>query len=149
VVVGADHAGYKLKEVIKEVFKSEGIEFLDVGTMNGTDSVDYPDFAANVARRVASGDFERGVIVCGTGVGVAISANKVHGIRAANCNEVVTAKFSRQHNDANVLTIGSRIAGIEVVREILKVWLTTEFEGGRHASRVEKIHEIEKQEIEK
>jgi ribose 5-phosphate isomerase B len=147
VVVGADHAGYKLKEVFKEVFRSKNIEFVDVGTMNGDNSVDYPDFAATVARKVASGEYDRGVIVCGTGVGMAISANKVRGIRAANCNEVVTAKFSRLHNDANVLTIGSRIVGLEVAREILTVWLVTEFEGGRHAGRVDKIHRIEKQEI--
>jgi ribose 5-phosphate isomerase B len=143
VVVGSDHAGYELKEAIKKVFKDDGIEFIDLGTLNSDDSVDYPDYAAAVARKVASGDCERGVIVCGTGVGVAIAANKVKGIRAANCNEVVTARFSRQHNDANILTIGSRIVGSEVAKEILKVWLTTDFEGGRHATRVEKIHQIE------
>jgi ribose 5-phosphate isomerase B len=147
VVVGADHAGYELKEVFKEVFRSKNIEFMDVGTMNGNNSVDYPDFAATVARKVASGEYDRGVIVCGTGVGMAISANKVRGIRAANCNEVVTARFSRLHNDANVLTIGSRIVGLEVAREILTVWLVTEFEGGRHAGRVDKIHRIENREI--
>jgi len=144
IVIGADHAGYGLKEELKEVLRQGGIEFLDVGTMNGEDSVDYPDFAEAVARKVAAGEFDRGVIVCGTGIGVAITANKVKGIRAANCGDPVSARFSREHNDANVLTLGDRIIGPAVAREILKVWLSTDFEGGRHAQRVNKISEIEK-----
>lgn len=143
VVIGSDHAGYDLKEELKEVLKDEGVEFLDVGTINGDDSVDYPDFAEMVAVKVAEGQYDRGVIVCGTGVGVAIAANKVNGVRAANCNEPVSARFSREHNDANVLTLGSRIIGGAVAIEILKVWLATGFEGGRHARRVEKISMIE------
>lgn len=143
VVIGSDHAGYTLKEEFKEILKSEGIEYLDMGTLNGEESVDYPDFAEAVANKVASGEFDRGVIVCGTGVGVAIAANKVKGIRAANCNELICARFSREHNDANILTVGSRIIGPAVAREILLTWLKTDFEGGRHAARVEKIRQIE------
>lgn len=143
VVIGSDHAGYDLKEELKDVLKEEGVEFLDVGTINGDDSVDYPDFAEMVALKVVGGQYDRGVIVCGTGVGVAIAANKVRGVRAANCNETVSARFSREHNDANILTLGSRIIGAAVAIEILKVWLATGFEGGRHARRVEKISMIE------
>lgn len=142
-MIGADHAGYGLKEELKEVLRQEGIEFLDVGTMNGEDSVDYPDFAEAVAKEVAAGKFDRGVIVCGTGVGVAIAANKVKGIRAANCNDTICARYSREHNDANILTVGSRIIGPAVAQEILKIWLKTNFEGGRHARRVDKISQIE------
>ena len=143
VAIGADHAGYAMKEELKDVLREEGIEFLDVGTMNGDESVDYPDFAEAVARKVASGEFDRGVIVCGTGIGVAIAANKVRGIRAANCNDTVCARLSREHNDANVLTVGSRIIGPAVAREILKTWLRADFEGGRHSRRINKISEIE------
>lgn len=132
-----------MKEELKDVLREEGIEFLDVGTMNGDESVDYPDFAEAVARKVASGEFDRGVIVCGTGIGVAIAANKVRGIRAANCNDTVCARLSREHNDANVLTVGSRIIGPAVAREILKTWLRADFEGGRHSRRINKISEIE------
>lgn len=143
IVIGADHAGYGMKEELKNVLRQEGIEFLDVGTMS-EESVDYPDFAKAVAVKVASGEFDRGLLVCGTGIGVAIAANKVKGVRAANCSEPVSARFSRLHNDANVLTVGSRIIGPSMAEEILKVWLKTEFEGGRHARRVDKISEIEK-----
>ncbi len=143
IVLGADHAGYGLKEELKLVLRQEGIEFLDVGTLNGEESVDYPDYAEAVARKVASGDFDRGVIICGTGIGVAIAANKVKGVRAANCDNPVSAKFSREHNDANVLTMGSRIIGPEIAKEILRAWVRAQFEGGRHARRVNKISEIE------
>lgn len=142
IVIGADHAGYSLKEELKAVLQQEGIEFLDVGTMN-EESVDYPDFAEDVARKVASKNFDRGVLICGTGIGVAIAANKVKGIRAANCSEPVSARLSREHNNANVLTIGSRIVGSEMAKEILRAWLKAEFEGGRHARRVDKISKIE------
>ncbi|MBE0446509.1 MAG: ribose 5-phosphate isomerase B [Actinobacteria bacterium] len=143
VIIGADHAGYALKEELKEVLRQEGIEFLDIGTINGEDSVDYPDFAERVARKVAAGGFDRGVIVCGTGIGVAIAANKVRGIRAANCSDPISARFSREHNDANVLTVGERIIGPAVAKEILRIWLNTDFMGGRHAIRVNKISAIE------
>ncbi len=143
IVLGADHAGYGLKEEIKLVLQQEGIEFIDVGTLNGEESVDYPDYAEAVARKVASSDFDRGVIICGTGIGVAIAANKVKGVRAANCDNPVSAKFSREHNDANVLTMGSRIIGPEIAKEILRAWVRAQFEGGRHARRVNKISEIE------
>lgn len=144
IVIGADHAGYGLKEELKSVLREEGVEFLDVGTMNGEESVDYPDFAEAVARKVANHEFDRGVIICGTGIGVAIAANKVPGIRAANCSDPVSARYSRQHNDANVLTVGERIVGVAVAQEILRAWLRAEFEGGRHARRVNKISEIER-----
>ncbi|HEY3375672.1 MAG TPA: ribose 5-phosphate isomerase B [Candidatus Aquicultor sp.] len=143
IVIGADHAGFGLKEEYKEILRAEGIEFLDMGTMGADQPVDYPDIAEAVARKVASGEYERGVIICGTGIGVAIAANKVKGIRAAACNDPVSARFSRAHNDSNILTVGARIVGIAVAREIFLVWLHTGFEGGRHATRVEKINKIE------
>jgi len=142
LAIGADHAGYELKDMIVEHLRELGHEVKDFGT-HGPESVDYPDYARPVARAVAGGEFERGILVCGTGIGVSISANKVVGIRAAACSDTYSAHMGRQHNDANVLCMGSRILGPGLALDIVDAYLGAEFEGGRHVRRVEKIHQIE------
>ncbi len=142
ISIGADHAGVELKDHLASLLRQEGHEVLDQGT-HGTDSVDYPDFAARVARHVVSGESERGILVCGTGLGVAIAANKVSGARAATCNDLFTAEMCRAHNDANVLTLGARVVGSGVAEEIVRIFVATDFEGGRHARRRDKIHALE------
>ena len=142
IAVGADHAGYRLKEHLARFLAELGHQVEDLGTHSG-DSVDYPDFAAAVASRVAAKRADRGLLVCGTGVGVAISANKIEGIRAAACNDLFTSRKSREHNDANVLTLGARIVGEGLAEDIVRTFVETEFEAGRHQRRVEKIHELE------
>lgn len=143
LAVGSDHGGFLLKERIKEFLKSESIEFKDFGTFND-DSVDYPDFAVKVAHAVAAGECDKGILCCGTGIGVAISANKVPGIRAALCGDTFSARASREHNNANILALGERVTGPGLALDIVKVWLESEFAGGRHESRVEKIAAIER-----
>ncbi len=143
IALGADHAGFHLKDSLKRALDEIGVVYHDFGTASA-ESVDYPDFAQAVATGVASGQFDRGVLVCGTGVGMAIAANKVPGIRAAAIVDTDTAKLSREHNDLNVLTLGARVTPEARAREIVKVFLATPFEGGRHATRVGKIHQIEK-----
>ena len=143
VAIGADHAGFAAKEEIKTVIRALGHTVVDQGT-SGETSVDYPDFAEKVARAVATGDAERGVLICGTGIGMSIAANKVPGIRAALVGDEKTAALSRQHNDANVFCAGSRVTPVVKIAESLKVWLQTPFEGGRHVNRVSKIAAIEK-----
>ena len=143
IAIGADHAGFAAKEEIKSVIKALGHNVLDQGTASEA-SVDYPDFAEKVARAVASGDADKGVLICGTGIGMSIAANKVEGIRAALIGDEKTAALSRQHNDANVFCAGSRITPVVKIAESLKVWLETPFEGGRHVNRVSKIAAIEK-----
>ncbi len=138
IVMGSDHAGFELKEKIKKTLEDLELEYYDMGTFDKT-SVDYPIIARAVAGEVADGRFDRGIIVCGSGVGVAMSANKIKEIRAANCNDLYCAKMSRLHNDANILTIGGRIVGEDLAAEIVKVWMQTEFEGGRHQRRVDMI----------
>jgi len=145
LAIGADHGGVHLKEVVIQALKAHQIAFVDVGT-NGEASVDYPDFAAKVASGVANGDYDRGILICGTGIGMSIAANKFYGVRAALCHNTFTARMSRAHNDANVLVLGERVTGVGVANEIINVWLETDFEGGRHARRVEKIHFHENQE---
>jgi len=145
LAIGADHGGVHLKEVVIQALEAHHIPFVDVGT-NGEQSVDYPDFAAKVASGVANGDFDRGILICGTGIGMSIAANKFYGVRAALCHNTYTARMSRAHNDANVLVLGERVTGVGVANEIINVWLETDFEGGRHARRVEKIHFHENQE---
>lgn len=136
VVVGSDHAGYKLKEHLKERLTAWGHEVEDVGT-HTTDSCDYPVFGVAVGRRVvALGGEARGVAVCGSGIGISIAANRVPGVRAALVQEPTAARLSRQHNDANVICFGERLVGVAVAEEALRVWLETPFEGGRHARRV-------------
>ncbi len=142
IALGADHAGFELKEKLALFLRSLGHDVEDLGT-HSTKSVDYPDYAAAVGRAVAAGQADRGVVVCGTGVGVAIAANKVHGARAANCNDLFTARLARAHNNANVLTVGARIVAPELAEEIVQVFLETEWEGGRHGRRVDKIHDLE------
>jgi len=143
VALGADHAGWELKEAIKAWLIDQGHQVLDFGT-HSPEPVDYPDYAVQVAEAVAVGKVERGVLVCGTGIGMAITANKVAGVRAAPCSDLYTARMSREHNDANVLTLGGRLMGREMALEILKVWLETGFAGGRHSGRVDKISAIER-----
>jgi ribose 5-phosphate isomerase B len=143
VALGADHAGWELKEALKAWLMDAGYQVLDFGT-HGPDSVDYPDYALQVAEAVTVGKVERGVLVCGTGIGMTIAANKVPGIRAALCGDVFTARMSREHNDANVLALAGRLTGRETGLEILRAWLETPFAGGRHARRVDKIGEMER-----
>ncbi|HHV62928.1 MAG TPA: ribose 5-phosphate isomerase B [Firmicutes bacterium] len=138
VALGSDHGGYLLKEHLKSILDDMGVVYEDFGTFS-EESVDYPDIGLEVARRVARGEFDRGVLICGTGIGMSIAANKIPGIRASLCQDTVTARLAREHNDANVLTLGGRIIGPVVAEEILKVWLSTPFSGGRHARRIEKI----------
>ena len=142
LAIGADHGGVRLKEVVVRALEARGIPFVDVGT-NDSASVDYPDFAAKVASGVASGDYERGILICGTGIGMSIAANKFFGVRAALCHDTYTARMSRQHNDANVLVLGERVTGPGVAEEIVQVWIDTAFDAGRHSLRVDKIHQHE------
>jgi ribose 5-phosphate isomerase B len=145
LTIGADHAGYRLKEDLKGFLKELGHEVEDLGT-HSEEPADYPPICAAVARAVRDGRAERGIVLGGSGQGEQISANKVRGVRAALCNDLYTARMSRQHNDANVLSIGSRIVAPDLAREIVEVWLATAFEGGRHERRVEQIEEIEREE---
>ncbi|HKC07106.1 MAG TPA: ribose 5-phosphate isomerase B [Methylomirabilota bacterium] len=143
IALGADHAGYELKEALKGWLINHGLHVLDLGT-HSTESVDYPDYAALVGESVADHKVERGLLVCGTGVGMAIAANKVPGVRAALCGDLYTARMSREHNDANVLVLGGRLMGADMATDILQAWLVTGFAAGRHARRVEKIADIER-----
>jgi len=143
IVIGSDHAGLELKEEIKSLLETGGYEITDVGT-NSPASVDYPDFGFKAAQLVASGAVDRGILVCGTGIGMSIAANKVKGSRAALIHDLYTAIQSRKHNDANVLVLGGRITGKGLAEEIVKAWLSTEFEGGRHLGRIKKIEAFEK-----
>ena len=143
IALGADHAGFEEKEKLKKTLDELGVKYEDVGTFS-TDSVDYPDFAQKVGEKVESGEAEQGILVCGSGIGVAIAANKMHGIRAAQAWNEETARLARQHNDANVLTIGARVIPEEEIPKIIKAWFEADFEGGRHEKRVEKIMNLEK-----
>ena len=145
VVIGSDHAGFDLKQHLIGTLKELGHEIEDLGT-HSTDPVDYPPICAAVARCVAEGQAERGVVLGGSGQGEQISANKVHGIRAALCNDLYAARFSRLHNDANVISMGGRVVGTGLADEILEVWLATEFQGGRHVPRITQIASIEEEE---
>ncbi len=143
VAIGADHGGYRLKEDIKGLLEDLGVDYKDFGT-HSTESVDYPDVALPVAQSVADGLFDRGILICGTGIGIGIAANKVKGIRAALVHDTFSAHACREHNDANILTMGERVIGSGLARDIVTIWLATDFEGGRHERRVEKIMTIEK-----
>jgi len=138
IAVASDHAGFDLKEILKGDLQQAGYAVLDLGT-NSTASVDYPDFGKALADAIASGKAERGVAVCGTGIGISIAINRNPKVRAALCHDETSARLTRQHNDANVIAFGSRLIGVEVAREALKVFLNTAFEGGRHAGRVAKL----------
>jgi ribose 5-phosphate isomerase B len=143
VALGCDHAGYALKEVIASLLEREGYELLDEGTSSG-ESCDYPDFAERVALRLVSGEADRGILICATGIGMAMTANKIPGVRAAACNDLYTARYSRLHNDANLLALGARVVGSGLAGEIVGVWMETPFEGGRHSRRLDKMGEVER-----
>ena len=142
IALGSDHGGYALKQAMMEHLRKSGVEYKDFGVF-GNESADYPDIAVQVAEAVARGEHEKAVLFCGTGIGVSIAANKVPGIRAANCHDVFSAQMSREHNDANILTMGERVIGPELAAQILDVWLSSEFTGGRHSRRVDKISSYE------
>ena len=142
IAIGSDHGGFRLKEEIKNFLTEMGIEYRDFGTYS-TESVDYPDISRNVATAVAAGECQRGIIICGTGIGVSIAANKIKGIRAALCHDVFSAQMSREHNDANILTLGERVIGPGLAKAIVEKWVTTEFAGGRHGKRVCMISALE------
>ncbi|MBR6267384.1 MAG: ribose 5-phosphate isomerase B [Selenomonadaceae bacterium] len=143
ITIGSDHGAVDLKEEIKLVLKEMGdVEVKDVGTF-GTDSVDYPDIAEKVCADVVSGAADRGIVLCGTGIGISIASNKINGIRCALCTDVYSARMSREHNDANVLAMGGRVTGFGPAGEIVRVWVKTEFTGGRHGRRVGKIMALE------
>ncbi|MBW7957024.1 MAG: ribose 5-phosphate isomerase B [Deltaproteobacteria bacterium] len=143
IAIASDHAGRELKEDLKEFMASLGVEVDDMG-VNDDKSVDYPDYGIPLAERVSKGEVPKGVLVCGTGIGMSILANKFSNVRAALVNDVYTARMAKEHNDANILVIGGRIAGKGLAREMLKTWLETAFEGGRHQKRLDKIREVEK-----
>ena len=143
IVIGSDHAGYRLKEHLKQVMKADGHTVDDVGT-HSEEPVDYPPICAAVARAVAAGQADRGIVLGGSGQGEQMAANKVRGIRAALCNDLYTARLSREHNDANVLAMGGRVVADGLAGEILRLWLAVGFAGGRHERRVEQIADIER-----
>lgn len=143
IALGSDHGGFELKETIKKFLLTEGYEIKDFGS-NSTESCDYPDYALPVAEAVAKKEFDFGILVCGTGIGISIAANKVPGIRAALCSDTFSAHATREHNDANILTLGQRVVGEGLALDIVKTFLKTEFQGERHQKRIDKITEIEK-----
>lgn len=138
VIIGCDHAAVGLKDIIRRYLEDRGIEVKDVGTF-GEASVDYPDFGKAVAEAVSEGAFTRGILICGTGIGMSMVANRFPGVRAALCNDLFSVRMARRHNDANVLVLGGRVIGDVLALEIVKVWLETPFEGGRHLKRLEKF----------
>ncbi|KAF5043257.1 Ribose-5-phosphate isomerase B [bioreactor metagenome] len=141
IVLACDHGGFELKEAVREHLTKKGYEVNDIGVYD-TNSVDYPDYGKKAAELVAGSD-DKGIVICGTGIGISIAANKVHGIRCALCTNEYMARMSRMHNDANMLALGNRVIGQGAALDIVDVWLSTEFEGGRHLNRVKKIMEIE------
>ncbi|SNR83567.1 ribose 5-phosphate isomerase B [Desulfurobacterium atlanticum] len=143
IALASDHGGYRLKETIKKFLEEENIEYIDFGT-NSEESVDYPDFALKAAESIVKEETDRGIFICGTGIGISIAANKVPGIRAALCYNIFAAEMSRRHNNANVLALGGRVIGDELAKAIVKKWLETPFDGGRHERRINKISEIER-----
>jgi ribose 5-phosphate isomerase B len=141
---GSDHAGYALKESLARVLRGLGDEVVDLGTGNATDSVDYPDFGEKVARAVVSEPGALGLLVCGTGIGISIAANKVAGARAARVTDTFSARMAREHNDANLVALGERVTGVGLAEEILRAFRDTPFAGGRHSRRVDKLRELDK-----
>ena len=144
IAIGADHAGFRLKEFVKKLLQEKGYEVIDVGTYS-EERCHYPEFAKKVANMVSEGEVPRGVLVCGSGIGMSIVANKFKGVRAALCHNIYSAKYSRLHNDSNVLCLGGRVTGEDLTREIVEVWLSTPFEGGRHNQRLNLIAQIEEE----
>lgn len=145
IAIGSDHAGYELKQHLIGVLAADGHDVIDLGT-HSTESCDYPEFCAAVGRAVRNSDADLGIVLGGSGQGEQLAANKVHGVRAALCNDLYTARLARAHNDANVLSIGARVVGVGLAEEILMMFLSTPFEGGRHARRVEQVMAIEAEE---
>lgn len=143
LAIGCDHGGFELKGHIIEHLKEIGVEYKDFGTCD-ENSVDYPDIAEKVGNAVVSGECENGILICGTGIGISIAANKIKGVRAALCGDVYSAKMTKQHNNANIICMGGRVIGRELAFMIVDTWLNEEFLGGRHANRIEKIHNLEK-----
>lgn len=143
LALACDHAGYVLKESIREFLESQGVDYTDCGTFS-VEPVDYPDIGLAVAQGVADGHYDRAILVCGTGIGMCMCANKVSGVRAALCHDAFSARAAREHNDANVLTLGARVIGPGLACEVVRVWLAAQFAGGRHAARVDKITAAER-----
>jgi ribose 5-phosphate isomerase B len=144
IAIGSDHRGFDAKRRLVPLLQQLGHEVFDAGPLSN-ESVDYPDFAFAVARAVSEGRVDRGILICGSGIGMCIAANKVPGVRAAPCHDSITAEMSRRHNDANVLCLSADLLGEELIERMIRIWLTTDFEGGRHARRVEKITQFETQ----
>lgn len=142
IAIGNDHTAIEMKEAVRDYLTEQGYEMLDLGT-NSTESCDYPEYGEKVGRVVASGEAKLGIVICGTGVGISLAANKVKGIRACVCSEPYTAKLSRMHNDSNVLAFGARVIGVEMAKMITQEWLDAEYEGGRHQRRVDMVMDIE------
>ncbi|GAB4335285.1 MAG: ribose 5-phosphate isomerase B [Desulfobulbaceae bacterium] len=138
VAIGSDHGGYDLKELVRDMLQSSGHEVVDCGC-HSAESVDYPDFSDKVCSLVLEGACERGILICGTGIGMSIAANRNRGIRAALCHDAFTARMSREHNNANILCLGARVIGTEVALDMVDVWMTTDFAGGRHQRRIDKM----------
>lgn len=138
ISIGSDHGGFEYKDVIKNFLTNEGYEVIDEGTYS-KESCDYPEIAKQVAKKVSTGEVSRGILICGSGIGMSIAANKVKGIRAALCSETTSARLSREHNNSNVLCMGQRLIGETMAVEIVKVWMNTEFSGGRHQNRIDMI----------
>lgn len=142
IAIGSDHGGFDLKNEIIGYLKEAGYEYNDFGTYS-TDSVDYPDFGKKVSESVAKGEYDKGIVICGTGIGISISANKVRGIRCALCSDIYSAKKAAEHNNANIIALGGRVLGVDLAKAIVEAYLSSEFEGGRHERRVNKIMDIE------
>ncbi len=142
IIIGCDHAAYQLKEKIRQYLIERGVDINDVGTYS-EDSVDYVDFGIKVSKMVAIGEYERGILLCGTGLGMSMVANKFPHVRAALCNDLFSAIMSRRHNNSNILVMGGRVIGEELARQIVKAWLETPFDGGRHQLRINKFDRIE------
>ncbi len=142
LMIGSDHGGFELKEEVKKYLESLGHEVVDVGTYT-PDSCDYPDIAKAGCEKITSGECERGILICGTGIGISMAANKIRGIRAACCSDTYSARYTRLHNDANVLCFGGRVVGVGLACELVDAYLSVEFEGGRHQRRVDKIMALE------
>lgn len=138
VAIASDHGGYNLKQEVVRYLEDKGIDYEDFGT-DSSDSVDYPDFARPLSEKVKNGEFDRGILICGTGIGMSIAANRISGVRCALVHDTFSAKATREHNNSNVLAMGERVIGVGLALEIVDVWLNTEFEGGRHERRVNKI----------
>ncbi|HKL81694.1 MAG TPA: ribose 5-phosphate isomerase B [Desulfobacter sp.] len=141
IIIGSDHAAFELKEKIKDLLTGLGYEVEDVGT-HSTVSVNYPDFGKKVARAVSDGTFERGILLCGTGIGMTMQANRFKGVRAALCADILSARLSRQHNDANILVMGGRMVGDILAFEVVREWLATPFDGGRHLDRIRSLDDL-------